>query len=529
MDGLMIDAEVQYNGESSDAITYCEGIRAVYPNRCLAHSPYPIPSYNTSFPYIEFGRYCNVVMPQDYWYDQFSGSGGVTPQYMADLMNSDWIYWQGVWQGEGDGSSVKPLAPIGQGFQGYSPVPIPGSQLTAFLNELKGENPCATAGGYQGISFWVCDEHTSDEWAAIGAMSIGSINSHINPCIARTSDGRLELFAIGKTGFLYHNYQNSPEGSWSGWIAMGTTNNVWAQNGLPAVGKNADGRLELFIVGTDGSVNHIYQKVAGSSATTNWTSFSILSSSDVSQTAKLAVGTWANGVQDLFVIGTDGVLYHNYQTSPNGVWSGFVSLGGEWSQDADIAVNSDKNGEVQVLMVGNSGNLYNNWQTSVNGTSWHGWNDIGGTLNETVRTAVGRNSDGRLEIFTLGTDGIAYHNWETAANGQTTWNGWASLGGNWEADAKPLVAADLNGYLEVFLIGSTGNMYHNYQSSSGWSGWKDVNGSFSQNIRPCVGTDNNGILEVFLTGGGSDMQHAYETAPNSTTWSTWGSLGGSWD
>src|SRR5579883_1995291 len=90
MDGLMIDAEWQYNGESSDAITYCSGIRAQYPNRFLTHSPYPVPSYNTSFPYIEFGRYCNAVMPQDYWYDQFSSSGGVTPEYMASLMTSDW-------------------------------------------------------------------------------------------------------------------------------------------------------------------------------------------------------------------------------------------------------------------------------------------------------------------------------------------------------------------------------------------------------------------------------------------------------
>ena len=174
MDGFLIDAEIEYNGQSADAITYCQGIRAVYPTRCLAHSPYPIPSYNESFPYIEFGRYCDVVMPQDYWYDQFESSGGVTPQYMADLMNSDWIYWQGVWAGEGDASSVKPLVPIGQGFQGDSPVAIPGSQLTSFYNELKSENPCATAGGYQGITFWVAQSHTTDMWNAIAAMTFAT-------------------------------------------------------------------------------------------------------------------------------------------------------------------------------------------------------------------------------------------------------------------------------------------------------------------------------------------------------------------
>ncbi|HZQ47400.1 MAG TPA: hypothetical protein VFC07_10340, partial [Verrucomicrobiae bacterium] len=496
--------------------------------RCLSHSPYPVPSYNTSFPYIEFGRYCDVVMPQDYWYDQFASSGGKTPQAMADLMNSDWNYWQGVWQGEGDGSSVKPLAPIGQGFQGASPVPIPGSQLTAFLNELNIENPPATAGGYKGISFWVCDQHTSDEWAAIGAMSIGSINSHINPCTARTSDGRLEVFAVGHSGFLYHNYQTSPGGSWSGWVAMGTSGNVWAQNGLPAVGVNADGRLEVFITGTDGTINHIYQKTAGSSATTNWSSFATLISSHVSQTAKLTVGKWSNGVMDLFVIGTDGALYHVNQTAPNAGWGSWNSLGGTWSQDADIAIGNDLNGEEDVFVIGNTGNLYNNWQTAVNGASWHGWNDIGGTLNETARTALGRNSDGRLEFFTLGTDGVSYHNWETSANGQTAWNGWASLGGNWEADAKTVVASDQNGALEVFLIGKTGNLYHNYQSGS-WTGWLSLTGSFSQNIRPCVGMNSSGKMEVFLTGPSSDILTATESAANSGTWSAFSSLGGSWN
>jgi GH25 family lysozyme M1 (1,4-beta-N-acetylmuramidase) len=350
-------------------------------------------------------------------------------------------------------------------------------------------------------------------------------NPHINPAVARTSDGRLEQFAIGKTGQLYTDYQTS--GGWSGWQAMGTSGNTWAQNALPAVGVNSDGRLEVFIVGTDGSVNHNYQKVAGSSASTNWSGFSILSSSHVNQTVKLAVGSWANGKLDVFVVGTDGALYHNNQTSSG--WSGFASLGGTWSQNDDIAVMSDKNGELDVLMVGSTGNLYNNWQTASNSTSWHGWNDLGGSLSETTRLALGRNTDGRLEVVTIGTDGVAYHDWETAANGQTSWNGWASLGGSWELDSKPLVAADQNGALEVFLIGNTGNMYHNYQTGGTWSGWVNLNGSFTQNVRPCVGQNQSGTLELFLTGKGSDMQHNYESSANSTTWAGWSSLGGSWN
>jgi hypothetical protein len=171
MDGFLIDAEIEYNGQSTNAITYCQGIRAQFPHRFLAHSPYPIPSYNVSFPYIEFGEYCDAVFPQDYWYDQFSSSGGVTPETMLSDMNNDFIYWQGVWNNNGHASSVKPLYPIGQGFQGQSPTAIPGSELTRFYNAVKSASPCATAGGYQGISFWSCQHHTADMWNAIAPMT----------------------------------------------------------------------------------------------------------------------------------------------------------------------------------------------------------------------------------------------------------------------------------------------------------------------------------------------------------------------
>ncbi|MDB6020773.1 MAG: domain containing protein [Pedosphaera sp.] len=351
-------------------------------------------------------------------------------------------------------------------------------------------------------------------------------NSHINPCTARTSDGRMEVFAVGHSATLYHNYQTSPGGSWSGWISLGT--NMFVQNSFPAVGVNSDGRLEVFVVGTDGTVNHIWQKVAGSSASTNWGSFATFSS-HVSTTAKLAVGNWANGSLDLFVIGTDNVLYHNYQTAPSGGWFGFVSLGGSWQQDGDIAVNNEKDGRLEVFVLGNTGNLYHNWQTAVNGTSWNGWSDIGGALAEQVRLGLGRNSDGRLEVFAIGNDGVAYHEYETTANTPGTWASWSSLGGLWAVDAKPVVAADQNGALEVFLIGSTGNLYHNYQSSGGWSGWISLTGSFTQNIRPSAGMNQSGKLEVFLTGPSADMQTSSETAANSSAWSGFTSLGGGWN
>jgi hypothetical protein len=349
-------------------------------------------------------------------------------------------------------------------------------------------------------------------------------NPHINPCVARTSDGRMELFAIGTSGLLYHNYQTSANGAWSGWIALGTT--TWSQDSLPAVGVNSDGRLEVFLVGLNGEVYHIYQLTPGSSASANWSSFSVLQSSFISQIAKLAVSKMANGSLDLFITGTDGVLYHSYQSG--GAWTSWASLGGSWGPGTDIAVANEKDGREEVFMVGFTGQLYHNWQTAANSANWNGWVSLSGAVSPTVRIAVGANADGRLEAFTLGTDGIAYCKSQNTVNNTTSWSSWTGMGGSWETDAKPVVASDVNGDMELFLIGHTGNVYHNYQTApnGSWSGWVSLGGTFTQNVRPCIGVNLDGRLEYFLTGPNTDILHAWETSANSTTWSSWYSSGG---
>ncbi len=359
----------------------------------------------------------------------------------------------------------------------------------------------------------------------------GTSDTHINPCVANTSDGRMELFAIGNSGSLYHTYQTNANGSWSGWTAMGGSADKWSVNALPAVGVNHGGRLEVFVVGTNGAIYHVYQKVAGSSAATNWSAFSVVSSSRVNQTAKLAVGNWANGALDLFVIGTDTVLYHNYQTTTGNStsWSGFLSLGGNWEENADISVASENDGRLDVFVIGGLGSLHNNFQTAINSTTWNGWNNLSSAVSITARTAVSRDSTGRLNLFVIGTDGIAYYRTETAANTPTSWASWASLGANtWATDAKPVIAKDQNGAMEVFIVGANGNMYHDMQAGGVWSGWVSLGGTFAQNIRPCISANADGRLEIFLNLANGVMDTSRETSVNGSTWFSWFSLGGTW-
>ena len=168
-DGFIIDAEGEYEtlaNNSSVATTYCTAIKTDYPNRFLAHAPFPYISYHSGFPYVAFGKMCDAVMPQVYW-DTLSSLTGGDPVNMIADMDAQWHSWQNSLSAANK-SAIKPIIPIGQGYNN-----TPGLEITTFINALKTDPNPASVTGYKGVSFWSCQHHNADEWIAIGAASIG--------------------------------------------------------------------------------------------------------------------------------------------------------------------------------------------------------------------------------------------------------------------------------------------------------------------------------------------------------------------
>ncbi len=219
-DGFIIDAETEYEvlaNNSAAAAQYCQGIRAAYPDRFLAHAPYPIISSHSGFPYITFGRYCDAVMPQAYWKDI-----GNTPTFMVTRMNSEWRTWQNSLTGA-DTNAIKPIIPIGQGYASVNGA-IAAGEVHSFFNALKTNTPSATAGGYKGASFWSCQHHSSIVWDEMAAATIGTSNNPpviITPPLPRsTGVGSNAVFSISAAGDAPISYQ-------------------WRLNGMNLVGETA--------------------------------------------------------------------------------------------------------------------------------------------------------------------------------------------------------------------------------------------------------------------------------------------------
>jgi len=199
-DGFVWDAEAEWEntqpwiGANGSALAWqmCSTVRSNWPNKFLAHAPFPIISYHASFPYKEFGYWSDTVMPQIYpqgWTGVKSRpSGGI------NWTDVNWYNWQNslyslpptningltvFWT-----NAIKPLAPVNHV---YGPNPpnsgvtqIPDEFVMEFMDYLAADPHAQTAAGYKGANFWRADLHGSAQWTNIKAGTSGDFTGSVN-------------------------------------------------------------------------------------------------------------------------------------------------------------------------------------------------------------------------------------------------------------------------------------------------------------------------------------------------------------
>ena len=327
---------------------------------------------------------------------------------------------------------------------------------------------------------------------ATGFQSLGgALTSRV--AVGRNKDGRLEAFALGTDNALWHIWQTAPNNGWSGWASLGGS-----LVGEPSVVSNADGRIEVFARGANNALLHIWQ-TAPDNGWSNWASLGgVITSNPAASRNK-------DGRIEVFARGGDGALWHIWQTAPNNGWSGWGPFGVAFIGDPVVANNLD--GRLEVFFCGLNNQLLHIWQTAPN-NGWSGWASLGGVL--TSGPAVANNKDGRLEVFVRGTDSACWQIWQTAPN--NGWSGWASRGG--VLTSAPAVGRNKDGRLEVFVRGTDAACWHTWQTAAnnGWSGWASRSGIMSDG--PAVASNGDGRLEVFARGAALNLIHTWQTAPN---------------
>jgi len=347
-----------------------------------------------------------------------------------------------------------------------------GYQVTVWASLPLGSN--ARTSLTWGTGSVLCDRVTLNGCSWTGWLAFPQ-KWYGHPSVATNADGRLEVFAVGFDGVVYHSWQTTT-GIWSGWAALpGLTN---ARSVVAVVGSG--GRLVAAARLADGTVS---VNAFSGSAWPGWTS------TGGTLTGSLTPDTNPAGRAEFFGISTAGTIVHQWQQS-NGQWSGWASLGGPTAPTA-IDVAKNRSGRLELFAVGGWATIYHAWQLSSGG--WSGWVQLGGSVSGSVSVAT--NTTGRLEVFYRGTDGALWHIWQ----GPTlAWSVPVSLGGS--LSGSPAATRNRDGRLEVFAPLGNRVPGHIWQQQPGgpWSGWGPLVGPPAAALVATPQAD--GHLVVFDTG-----------------------------
>ncbi len=203
-DGFIFDAEAEWEssrawiGTNGPALAWQLGqiVRSNWPTKFIAHAPFPVIYFHSSFPYKEFGYWCDAVMPQVY---HLSSAGlKESPSAVMNWMDVNYRTWQNSLIGTSsviDGqtiywtNSIKPIIPVQDvygdpgnavGRCNGTTIAYPDRDVMEFIDYAAADPNTATAGGYKGVNFWRADLHSAGQFANIAAGSSGNFSNIVN-------------------------------------------------------------------------------------------------------------------------------------------------------------------------------------------------------------------------------------------------------------------------------------------------------------------------------------------------------------
>jgi phosphodiester glycosidase len=222
--------------------------------------------------------------------------------------------------------------------------------------------------------------------------------------------------------------------------------------------------------------------------------------------------SWMNANRlDLVVRGNLNTVQLKTWTS-SGDWGELVDLSGNGSTYDTPGIVSRADGMQDVFIRGTDGAL---WQTHLQNNTWSSWTNLGGAMLSGP-AACSQNSN-NITVCVRGiNDDVNIKTW-TSGSG---WSGWTAISGVTSTYDTPAICSRANGVLDVFIRGAADNcLWHRASTNSVWGTWENFGGYVTSGISACSRNVNN--ITVMHRGDNYDIKYA---AWNSGTWSS-GSMG----
>jgi hypothetical protein len=302
-----------------------------------------------------------------------------------------------------------------------------------------------------------------------------SLNGLSAPSVVSWAANRLDIFAIGLNGALYHRWWDGT--NWNGPENLGGEGLI----NSPSAVSWAANRLDIFAVGSTGNLYHWAWNGTNWSGPENRGGAGIVNSP--------SAVSWAPNRLDIFAINSRGYLVHWFWNGSG--WGGPEYFGGANLVNSPSAV-SWVSGRLDIFAIGSDHNLYHWWWQG----SWGGPDNRGGGNFINSPSAVSW-APNRLDIFANGSDGNLYHTYWDGTKWGLGQNPEKIGGGNW-VNSPSAVSWSAN-RLDIFSITSEGNLSHIYWGG-GWGGPEDLGGGGNLIDSPSVASWAANRLDIFATG-----------------------------
>jgi len=131
---------------------------------------------------------------------------------------------------------------------------------------------------------------------------------------------------------------------------------------------------------------------------------------------------------------------------------------------------------------------------------WTRWQDLNGVcITSPAAASWGMN---RLDVFVIGTSSQLYHKWWDGSK----WSNWIELDGS-TCIGKPAAVSWGENRLDVFAIGIDKQVYHKWWDGSKWNGWENRDGTCIHGI--AATSWGEGRIDLFAVGTNSVVYHKY--------------------
>lgn len=278
-------------------------------------------------------------------------------------------------------------------------------------------------------------------------IASGALTFRAPLSVVRNRDGRLEVFAGTSDGAIGHAWQTAPNGGFTDWFTFG---GFWSA-GLDA-GVNLDGRLEVFVKSNDGQVWHLSQVVAGGLL---WSPFTSLGGTAAGTVAKVAD---VAGRLHLFARFTDGGLHHMAQLTPGGAWGSWAAISSGLTGDPRAILGPTG----RILVLARIDNRIGFSEASASGAFGAlypigtGGQPAAFATVAAVVSHVGVSegvTERRVEVFVRSSDSSIRRATRTGG----VWSAWLNLGGNAAGDPEA-DAGDVRDVVRVFAVAPDGSV-----------------------------------------------------------------------